>query len=105
MAVAFALEPGETRSKEGESRVQQAGSALILWLADLRPSEGSCGRSGTRGRPHVGFRAASARGQAGGARGGRQGAAERGLRRRDARAWARQLRSGLGAPFSVRRVI
>lgn len=86
VTVVIAPEPRETRPKEGKSRVQQAALALARlsssgWL-DRRPSAGPCGRAGTRGRPRVGLRSVSARGQTGGARGGRQGAAERGLRRR-----------------------
>lgn len=76
---------------------------LVGWTsAHARVRAAGWAPGGTRAS---GFGAGSARGQACGARGGRQGAAERELRRLDALAWARQLRSGLQAPFSVRRVI
>lgn len=83
---------------EGKSRVQRAALALVVWI-----SAHAAGRAAGGARAS-GFAPVLLAVRRVGARGGRQGAAERGLRR-DALAWARQLRSRLRAQFSVRRVI
>lgn len=99
------MEPEEQGQRQGKSRVQRAALALILWLSGPPPIGGvsAAGRAAGGARAS-GFAPVLLAIWLVGARGGRQGAAERGLRR-DALAWARQLRSRLGAQFSVRRVI
>lgn len=83
----------QSSRRKAESRGESPKKQSSVLRASGR-STGQCDSVYTRGRPSVGVGAAASRGQAGPARGGHQGAAERGAAVARLRAGRRQLRSG-----------